>query len=69
MRVVGGVLGGMTFVFVSKKYLEDYEDLTIGDIKGLEAAKMLLIVGVMTLHSFAVLCPSPHAPTKPLSSP
>ncbi len=35
-------------------YVARYEDLTIGDIKGLQAAKMLLIVGVMTLHSFAV---------------
>jgi len=52
-RVAGGVLSGMAFVFVSKTYLEEYEDLTIGDLKGLEAAKMLLIVGVMTLHSFA----------------
>mmetsp|Transcript_28314 Transcript_28314/g.55210 ORF Transcript_28314/g.55210 Transcript_28314/m.55210 type:complete len:362 (+) Transcript_28314:38-1123(+) len=52
-RVAAGVISGMVFVFVSKKYLEEYEDLTIGDLKGLEAAKMLLIVGVMTLHSFA----------------
>ena len=42
-----------TFPCLTHLSLQEYEDLTIGDLKGIEAAKMLLIVGVMTLHSFA----------------
>eukprot|EP00287_Rhodomonas_sp_CCMP768_P008337 CAMPEP_0196723574 /NCGR_PEP_ID=MMETSP1091-20130531/5671_1 /TAXON_ID=302021 /ORGANISM="Rhodomonas sp., Strain CCMP768" /LENGTH=357 /DNA_ID=CAMNT_0042065529 /DNA_START=159 /DNA_END=1232 /DNA_ORIENTATION=- len=53
LRVVLGVLLGMGFVVVSKRYLEEHEDLKLADIGGMEATKMVLIVGVMTLHSFA----------------
>jgi len=53
LRVVVGVLLGMGFVVVSKSFLEEYEDLKLAEIGGMEATKMVLIVGVMTLHSFA----------------
>lgn len=52
-RVVCGVLLGMLFVRCTKSFVEGYEDLRLGDISGLEAAKIFLIVSVMTLHSFA----------------
>jgi zinc transporter ZupT len=53
VRVVCGVLLGMMFVRCTKSFVEGYEDLRLGDISGLEAAKIFLIVSVMTLHSFA----------------
>jgi hypothetical protein len=53
VRVVCGVLLGMLFVRCTKSFVEGYEDLRLGDISGLEAAKIFLIVSVMTLHSFA----------------
>ncbi|EKX34583.1 hypothetical protein GUITHDRAFT_98030 [Guillardia theta CCMP2712] len=52
-RVIVGVILGMVFVRYTKSYVEGYEDLRLGDITGLEAAKICLIVSVMTLHSFA----------------
>jgi len=52
-RVVVGVALGVLFVVFAKKWVEGYEDLTLGDITGLEATKVLLIIAVMTLHSFA----------------
>jgi len=52
-RTVVGVLVGLVFIIWSHRYLERYEDLEIGSLDGMDARKALLIVGVMTLHSFA----------------
>lgn len=53
-RVAIGVLAGILFVVCTKSWVETHEDLTLGeDLTGLEAAKVLLIISVMTLHSFA----------------
>ena len=52
-RVVIGVALGMLFVRCTKSIVESYEDLKLGGISGVEAGKILLIVSVMTLHSFA----------------
>ena len=52
-RVLAGIVLGILFVVCTKSYVEKYEDLNFGDITGLEAAKIVLIVSVMTLHSFA----------------
>ena len=52
-RVLAGMVLGILFVVCTKSYVEKYEDLNFGDITGLEAAKIVLIVSVMTLHSFA----------------
>ena len=43
----------MLFVRCTKSIVESYEDLKLGGISGVEAGKILLIVSVMTLHSFA----------------
>lgn len=53
VRVLAGVALGMLFVRCTKTFVEGYEDLRLGDISGLEAAKIFLIISVMTLHSFA----------------
>jgi ZIP family zinc transporter len=54
VRVMLGVLSGILFVVSTKSYVERHEDLTLGEnLTGMEAAKVLLIISVMTLHSFA----------------
>jgi ZIP family zinc transporter len=53
MRVGAGMVAGMAFVVVTKSWVEGFEDLKLGDITGLDAGKILLILAVMTLHSFA----------------
>lgn len=34
------------------QFLEQYGEMSMLDIKGAEAAKVILVVGIMTLHSF-----------------
>lgn len=51
--VIGAILGGI-LVYVSHKFLENRKsDYSIGKIHGANAIKMLMIVGIMTIHSFA----------------
>ena len=52
-RTVIGTVVGLAFIVWSHRFLERYEDVGIGNLNGLDARKALLIVGVMTLHSFA----------------
>mmetsp|Transcript_44404 Transcript_44404/g.111195 ORF Transcript_44404/g.111195 Transcript_44404/m.111195 type:complete len:351 (+) Transcript_44404:217-1269(+) len=54
MRVVAGAVLGILFVVCTKSWVEHHEDLTLGDnLTGLEAAKVLIIISVMAVHSFA----------------
>ncbi|KAL0413733.1 UNVERIFIED_CONTAM: putative zinc transporter [Sesamum radiatum] len=50
--VVLGILAGGIFIWLCKKFLEQYGEVSMLDIKGAEAAKVILVVGIMTLHSF-----------------
>jgi len=51
-RTACGVLLGIAFIIITGKVLESREDdLSIGNIVGASAAKMVLIIFVMTLHS------------------
>ncbi|WP_456409423.1 ZIP family metal transporter [Oceanithermus sp.] len=52
-RTMVGVVIGLFFILWSHRFLERYEDVSLGSLNGLDARKALLIVGVMTLHSFA----------------
>lgn len=52
-RTLIGVLVGLVFIVLSHRFLDRYEDLQIGNLEGLDAKKALLLVGIMTLHSFA----------------
>lgn len=52
-RTVIGTIVGLVFILWSHRFLARYEDVGIGNLNGLDARKALLIVGVMTLHSFA----------------
>ncbi|KAK6804059.1 hypothetical protein RDI58_001843 [Solanum bulbocastanum] len=50
--VVCGILAGGIFILLCKKFLEQYGEVSMLDIKGADAAKVILVVGIMTLHSF-----------------
>jgi zinc transporter ZupT len=54
LRVGGGVVLGLVLIVVARRLIGDREEeFHIGAIEGTDAIKMLLIVGVMTVHSFA----------------
>jgi ZIP family zinc transporter len=50
--LIGGVCG-LLFILGTKSFLEKHEDLTVGGLAGADARKVLLIIFVMTLHSFS----------------
>ena len=53
IKVLFGFLFGVAFVRFCRFRLAKYEDLKMGNINGLEARKVLLVVGVMTIHSLS----------------
>ncbi|OMO88475.1 Zinc/iron permease [Corchorus capsularis] len=50
--VVIGIVAGGFFILLCKKFLERYGEVSMLDIKGADATKVVLVVGIMTLHSF-----------------
>ncbi len=52
-RTALGALAGGVFIFVSQRVIDAHEPLHLGALEGADATKALLIVGIMTLHSFA----------------
>ena len=52
IRTLLGVLLGLFFIGLSHRYLRGRE-VSFGALSGLDARKALMIVGIMTLHSFA----------------
>ena len=48
-----GALAGGVFIFLSQRLIDSHEALHLGSLQGADARKALLIVGIMTLHSFA----------------
>ncbi|KAF9595839.1 hypothetical protein IFM89_005325 [Coptis chinensis] len=50
--VVIGILAGGAFIWLCKKFLEQYGEVSMLDIKGADANKVILVIGIMTLHSF-----------------
>ena len=50
--VLTGVLLGRAFIAWSHRALQARPEFTLGNLKGADARKALLIVGIMTLHSF-----------------
>lgn len=54
MRLIIGMALGLILVVLAHKLLENQDgDFQIGNVQGADAISMLLIVGVMTVHSFA----------------
>lgn len=52
-RATLGTVIGLLFIHFGQKKLSGNQEIQIGELKGANALKALLIVGVMTLHSFA----------------
>lgn len=52
IRTYVGVALGLAFILGTKSFLEKHEELKVGDLGGADAHKVLLIIFVMTLHSF-----------------
>jgi zinc transporter, ZIP family len=52
-RTALGGLGGIVFVYLACRVVGDHPALTLGTLRGADAHKALLIVGVMTAHSAA----------------
>lgn len=53
-RVVLGIILGLAMIVVSRHYLSDHDkEIQVGQLRGGGALKALMIVGVMTAHSFA----------------
>ncbi|HSH46835.1 MAG TPA: ZIP family metal transporter [Longimicrobiales bacterium] len=55
LQTMVGVLLGVVFILVTQKILgeQDDEDLVFGAVKGKDARRMLLLMIVMTVHSFS----------------
>ena len=53
LRTILGLVGGFVFIAISHRIIERNEQFHIGEIQGANAIKMLMIVGIMTLHSAA----------------
>lgn len=51
--VVWGLLAWLLFIVVADRFLSKHEDLHIEHLDGIDAKKVLLILWVMTIHSFA----------------
>lgn len=52
VRVVTGAVGGVLFIALSSRWLRGHRELELGTLRGVDARKALLIIGVMTAHSF-----------------
>lgn len=52
-RTVGGILLGVVFIYITQTRLDHNDGISVGELQGADAKKALMIVGVMTLHSFA----------------
>lgn len=52
-RTVIGATLGLLFILSTKSFLEKHEELKVGDLAGSDARRVLLIIFVMTLHSFS----------------
>ncbi len=48
-----GLVGGLLFIAISHRIISRHKEFHIGAVQGANAIKMLMIVGIMTLHSAA----------------
>jgi zinc transporter ZupT len=51
-KTVLGILLGLVFILISDSWLGSQDDVSISNLKGADARKAILILGVMTVHSF-----------------
>lgn len=52
-RTLIGLLLGLVFILASEHVLRGKDDISIADVEGADARRILMIVGIMTLHSAA----------------
>lgn len=53
-RLILGIVIGLIFIMLSRKVLEGREEEAhVGALRGADALKAIMIVGIMTLHSFS----------------
>jgi zinc transporter, ZIP family len=53
LRAVLGIVLGLAFIFATRRLLSHDTHHAIGSLQGADARKALMVVGVMTLHSFS----------------
>lgn len=52
LRLITGMMFGVAFMVVTRRFLDEHEDVGWGGLKRADAIRVLMILGVMTLHSF-----------------
>ncbi len=52
VRVIAGAMAGVLFIALTSKWIHGHSGLEIGALRGADARKGLLIIGIMTVHSF-----------------
>ncbi|MFP4127213.1 MAG: ZIP family metal transporter [Alphaproteobacteria bacterium] len=52
-RTLAGIVLGLVFIVAAGHWLHGHDEVSVADVSGADAARILLIVGIMTLHSAA----------------
>jgi len=52
-RTIVGIILGLLFINATKYFLDQHEEIKVGDLAGADARRILIIILVMTLHSFS----------------
>lgn len=53
IRTIIGVILGIGFIIATKSFLDQHDELRVGALAGADARRIILIIFVMTLHSFS----------------
>lgn len=51
-RTLAGAVAGVAFIYGATKFLERFPNAHVGNLKGARGLTAVLIIGVMTIHSF-----------------
>lgn len=52
-RTFAGLLAGLTLIVLADRFISSRREVDLGELVGVDARKALLILGIMTAHSFA----------------
>lgn len=53
LRLGAGLVAGLLFIAASRWFFSRFDNVSVGALRGADASKAVLIVGVMTVHSVA----------------
>ncbi len=53
LRTLAGVLAGVVLIMIANRWLKRHDGHTVANVRGADATKILLIIGIMTAHSAA----------------